>query len=713
MKKAVTIAWVLLALCALLATTDARSGRGRGGGRRRALADRSWRSSRPRNYIHDIVLPWSQWKPWWSHRWARDRAGWWTGPNVCETKEGDPQALPDGEGFMLKIKECGSGEDGSYRCTYRADDFQQKYTATVTYRCCAGYARQQGKPGCPLKVAELKNLLDTARGLGLSEFVSYAGKAKLEGALTGMNNFTVFAPTDGAFQSIPTRVITDFDSPSKRATQRGDTPALTLDQLKDTLLSHVVSGWLTANNIRDEEILRTLGPGEIRTTAYSNKKIVNANCVKVVLSDQLASNGVIHVVDGILPNTKKSVLEIISQDSRFTTLKTALGQTDLPSVLDSDGQMTVFAPTDSAFDNVPQETLNRLLADRRCLKNLLLHHVIPHTICADAVTGKHRAVSMVGEDLKVERDSDDKIFVNTAQVIQGNVLGYNGVVHVIDNVLVPSKAQNIVDVLAASGASRLVELIEIAGLTDTLRSQDNITIFAPSDQAIEELPEETVKALTSNPGALAEVLQYHVVPQAAFAKDLKNGAMLPTLGSSNKLHISVKDWFFHTMVNVQCARVVKADQGGCNGVVHVINKVLAPPTQTLADVLEGNETFSILVKALRRADLITALQADGPLTIFAPTNEAFKRIADDTLDNLLENTEALIKVLKHHVVEDFLCCDSCFSRRGKFRQVFRRSPFSYSSHDGASVTSCDTFGTNGVIQVIDRVLRPPGIHFDN
>ncbi|XP_066293859.1 transforming growth factor-beta-induced protein ig-h3-like isoform X2 [Branchiostoma lanceolatum] len=695
MKKWVTIAWVLLALCALLAQTDARKGRH---GRGRALADRSWRS-RSRNYYHDIALPWSQWKPWWSDRWSRDsRAGWWTGPNVCDTKEGDPEALPGGEGYMLKIKECGSGEDGSYKCTYRADDFQQKYTATVTYRCCMGYARQQGKPGCPLKVAELKNLLDTARDLGLSEFVSYAGKAKLEGALTGQNNFTVFAPTDGAFQSIPTR---------------GDTPELTLDQLKDTLLSHVVSGWLTANDIRDEEILRTLGPGEIRTTAYSNKKIVNANCVKVVRVDQLASNGVIHVVDGILPNTKKSILEIISQDSRFTTLKTALGRTDLSSVLDSDGQMTVFAPTDSAFDSVPQETLQRLVADEKCLKNLLLHHVIPHTICADAVTGRHRTVSMAGEDLKVQRDSDDKIFVNTAQVIQGNVLGYNGVVHVIDNVLVPNKARNIVDVLSASGASSLVELIEVAGLTDTLRSQDNIAIFAPSDQAIQELPEETVKALTSNPAALAEVLQYHVVPQAAFARDLRNGAMLPTLLGSNKLHISVKDWFFHTIVNVQCARVVKADQGGCNGVVHVINKVLVPPTQTLADVLDGNETFSILVKALRQADLITALQADGPLTIFAPTNDAFKRIADDTLDNLLKNTEALIKVLKHHVVEDFLCCDSCFSRRGKFSQVFRRSPFSYSSHDGASVTSCDTFATNGVIQVIDRVLRPPGINFDN
>ncbi|XP_078680434.1 transforming growth factor-beta-induced protein ig-h3-like isoform X1 [Branchiostoma floridae x Branchiostoma belcheri] len=705
MKTGVTVAWALLALCALATQTDART-------HRRGRHHRSWRRSR--DYIHDIILPWSRWKPWWSDLFSGDREGWWSGPNVCETKEGDAEALPGGEDFMLKIKECGSGDDGSYRCTYRADDFQQKYSATITYRCCAGFARQQGKPGCPLKVAELKNLLDTARDLGLSEFVSYAGKAKLEGALTGLNNFTVFAPTDAAFQSIPTRVITDFESPSKRAIpERGDTPALTLDQLKDTLLSHVVSGWLTTNDIKDEEILRTMGPGEIRTTEYQNKKIVNANCVKIVRTDQLASNGVLHVVDGILPNTKRSVLEIISQDSRFTTLKTALGKTDLSSVLDSDGQMTVFAPTDAAFDSVPEETLKRLLGDERCLKNLLLHHVIPHTICADAVTGRHRSVSMAGEDLKVERDSDDKIFVNTAQVIQGNVMGYNGVVHVIDNVLIPNKARNVIDVLSASGASRLVELIEVAGLTDTLRSQDNITIFAPSDQAIQELPEETVKALTSNPAALAEVLQYHVVPQAASAKDLRNGAMLPTLGSSNKLHVSVKDWFFHTIVNVQCARVVKADQGGCNGVVHVINKVLAPPTQTLADLLDGNETFSILVKALRRADLITALQGDGPVTIFAPTNEAFKRIPDDTLDNLLENTEALVKVLKHHIVDEFLCCDSCFSRRGKFRQVFRRSQFSYSARGGASVASCDTFGTNGVIQVIDRVLRPPGVHFNN
>eukprot|EP00058_Branchiostoma_floridae_P011175 XP_002596663.1 hypothetical protein BRAFLDRAFT_78440 [Branchiostoma floridae] len=219
---------------------------------------------------------------------------------------------------------------------------------------------------------------------------------------------------------------------------------------------------------------------------------------------------------------------------------------------------------------------------------------IPETITTCKDGDVPAAILFKAADMQSETDRRLKTIRSEKEVLHAQVCGdsdnFQASLDAARQETARMIAQNGVDVLAASGASRLVELIEIAGLTDTLRSQDNITIFAPSDQAIEELPEETVKALTSNPGALAEVLQYHVVPQAAFAKDLKNGAMLPTLGSSNKLHISVKDWFFHTMVNVQCARVVKADQGGCNGVVHVINK-------TITTCKDGDVPAAILFKA--------------------------------------------------------------------------------------------------------------------
>ena len=166
-------------------------------------------------------------------------------------------------------------------------------------------------------------------------------------------------------------------------------------------------------------------------------------------------------------------------------------------------------------------------------------------------------------------------------------------------------------------------------------------------------------------------------------------------------------------VQVDGANVVKTDIECSNGVIHVIDAVLLPATKTIPEIAQADGRFTTLLAAAEAAGLVETLSGEGPLTVFAPTDEAFGALPAGTIKTLLqpENREQLADILKYHVVAgrkysgDVASADSVATVLGPKLEV--EPSESGVLIEGARLLATDIDAANGVIHVIDRVLTPP------
>jgi len=207
--------------------------------------------------------------------------------------------------------------------------------------------------------------------------------------------------------------------------------------------------------------------------------------------------------------------------------------------------------------------------------------------------------------------------------------------------------------LTKAGASMLVDMVTMAELGETLSGEGPFTVFAPTNEAFAKVPLDIVKALMTDTELLKQVLLTHVVPGAVLSSDLTNDLLAETAaGSSLRLNIYSKLPHYTPFVTVNGKRVVEADVEATNGVIHFISDVIypLPTTNTMADLLSTDERFSTLWAALTAANLSEVAASEGPFTLFAPTNDAFAKIPDETITNLLADPEALSVILLRHGV---------------------------------------------------------------
>ena len=261
---------------------------------------------------------------------------------------------------------------------------------------------------------------------------------------------------------------------------------------------------------------------------------------------------------------------------QFTTLASLLQKAGLVDTLATGGPFTVFAPTDAAFAKVPEATLDALAADPAKLKAVLLYHVVPGRVTAADVAKLTSAKTAEGRSLAI-KVANGSVFVDAAQVTTPDVEATNGVIHVIDSVLVPKEAtatapKTIVQTAVAAGSFKtLASLLKKAGLVGTLQGKGPFTVFAPTDAAFAKLPKATLAALAKDKAKLRSVLLYHVV------KGNVPAAKVVTLRSAKTLNgKSVSIRVTGGKVSVGGARVTTADVKASNGVIHVVNKVLIP-----------------------------------------------------------------------------------------------------------------------------------------
>ncbi len=260
----------------------------------------------------------------------------------------------------------------------------------------------------------------------------------------------------------------------------------------------------------------------------------------------------------------------------FTTLAAALGEADLVKTLKSRGPFTVFAPTDEAFAKLPKGTVESLLKpeNRDQLVAILTYHVVKDRVRAEEVASLRNAITVNGQRVNIGVE-DGQILVDNARVTSADIRTSNGIIHVIDEVLIP-ETKLIPEVAKdAKVFGTLLAAVEAAGLADALSSKGPFTVFAPTDDAFANLPEGTVASLLKpeNRDQLVDILKYHVVEGRVYASDLFRKSRVNTL-AGDRVQVKYGDGAF----KINQSNVVTTDVAAANGVIHVIDAVLLPNT---------------------------------------------------------------------------------------------------------------------------------------
>jgi len=534
-------------------------------------------------------------------------------------------------------------------------------------------------------------------------------KANLVNALNGAGPFTVFAPTNAAFQELFTALgVSGIDD-------------LSADALTPILLYHVLGVKAKSTNLSDGyfETLSLFSPGDfpIKVLVGLDSGVKLNASTNVTAADVMASNGVIHIIDKVL--LSPDVADIAIANSSFSHLVAAVEKADLVNALKAGGPFTVFAPTDAAFealfDDLGVSGIDDLSAET--LTPILLYHVVSGNVrAADVSTG---AVPTLNQDysLNINADGSGVTINGSTNVVATDVQGKNGVVHVIDKVLIPGaeeEPQSIADIASGnSDFTSLVGALDKADLVETLDSEGTFTVFAPTNAAFHDLFDALgVSGIADlSADALKQILLYHVLGTKKMAMDFSTG-YLETLSTDSPGSYPVvlrADVNGGVMLNKETT-VTTADIEAFNGVVHIIDKVLLPPN--VVEIAIADPTFDHLVAAVVKADLAGTLSGDGPFTIFAPTDAAFEALFVDLgvsgIDDL--SAETLTPILLYHVVSGNVRAADVST--GMVPTLNESNDLDIDTSSGViingstNVIATDVQGKNGVIHAIDKVLLP-------
>lgn len=430
----------------------------------------------------------------------------------------------------------------------------------------------------------------------------------------------------------------------------------------------------------------------------------------------------------------KTIVEIAQSNSNLSSLVAALSKyPDLVSTLNGNGKYTVFAPTNAAFTSlltaIGQTSVNDV--PENVLKNILQYHVVTSGAIKSTQLTNGNVEAANGEDISVTVTGGVKLN-GTINVTTADVEASNGVIHIVDAVLVPPSVTPIVGTIVApayfnKNFTTLIAAVQAADasiLTTLLGngpSNKKLTLFAPTNAAF------TAAGITTLPdkATLNAVLKYHVIDDEVRAAELPSGsAAITTLGGKFYLSNNGANGVY---IN-GTTKVTATDIIGSNGVVHVIDRTLIPPSKTIAGIATDLSTasspqFTQLVAALARTsgtdtDLLAAVSnGDANLTVFAPTDAAFQQLYTaldvEGINDIPLAT--LTAVLQHHVVaarvfSTDLVNGNVATLNGNVTVSATNKTITDGSGNVANLSTnaalLNVLATNGVIHTIDRVLLP-------
>ncbi|XP_037365158.1 transforming growth factor-beta-induced protein ig-h3 isoform X1 [Talpa occidentalis] len=559
-------------------------------------------------------------------------------------------------------------------------------STVISYECCPGYEKVPGEKGCPAALP-LSNLYDTLGVVGSTTTQLYTDRTdKLRPEMEGPGSFTIFAPSNEAWASLSAEVLDSLVSNVNI-------------ELLNALRYHMVDRRVLTDDLKHNMALTSMYQNSnIQIHHYPNG-IITVNCARLLKADHHATNGVVHLIDKVISTTTNSIQQIIEIEDIFETLRAAVAASGLNTQLEGDGPFTLLAPTNEAFEKIPAETLNRILGDPEALRDLLNNHILKTAMCAEAIVAGMSVETLEGTTLEVGC-SGEKLTINGKAIISNkDVMATNGVIHLVDELLIPDSAKTVFELAMESDVSTAIDLYRQAGLGTHLSGNERVTLLAPLNSVFKD-GAPPVDANTKN------LLLNHVIKDQLASKYLYHGQTLDTLGGK-KLRVFV----YRNSLCIENSCIAAHDKRGRYGTLFTMDRVLTPPMGTVMDILKGDSRFSMLVAAIQTAGLTETLNREGVYTVFAPTDEAFQAMEPEERNKLLGNAKELANILKYHIGDEILVSGGIGalvrlkSLQGDKLEVSSKNNAVCVNKE--PVAEVDIMATNGVVHAISSVLQPP------
>ncbi|XP_030010416.1 periostin isoform X2 [Sphaeramia orbicularis] len=558
--------------------------------------------------------------------------------------------------------------------------------AAVVYECCPGYMKLEGMKGCPA-VAPIDHVYGTLGLVKATTTQQYSDMSKLREEIEGKGSYTMFAPSNDAWEELEPNVRSALESNVNI-------------ELYNALHFHMVNHRLLTKDMKDgmtvTSMYNDLG---LYINHYSNG-IVTVNCARIIHGNQVATNGVVHVIDRVISavgNTIKNVLDVTDELSSFNAAAIASGVMDK---LDKPGHFTLFAPTNEAFDKLGPGYLERIMGDKAIIEALVKYHLLNSVQCSEAIMAGSVFETAEGSTIEIGCDGDSLTVNGIKMVLKKDIVTTNGVIHLIDQVLVPNSAKDVMELLGES-QSTFSDMVSELGLAAALGPKTEFTLLAPLNTAF------TNEVMSIDQTVLREILENHILKLKVTLSELYNGQLLETL--AGKL---IRVFIYRTAVCIENACMVRGSKEGSNGALHLLRSIIKPAEKTIYEILIADGRFKIFLNLMETAGLTDLLKQEGSYTIFAPTDDAFDGLTQEDMLLLRSDVNALRTILLYHFSNGVFInggleggvTNLLKSLQGNNLQVIAvNNSINVNSVD---VPDSDLMATNGVVHVVRNVLYP-------
>lgn len=525
--------------------------------------------------------------------------------------------------------------------------------------------------------------------------------AELDGALNNPDaTLTVFAPTDDAFAALEAAVPGIID----------DLLAEPGGLLTDVLLYHVVGAIALSTDLTDQQVLETLLEGQSVTVTIDGGTVL-INQATVTTPDITADNGVVHVINAVLvpeADTDPTIWDIVDGSDVHTTLAAAIEAAELVGALNNpEANFTLFAPTDDAFAVLGGAVADLLADPDGALVNVLFHHLVLGAALSSDLSDGLEILTVQGETVTVGIDGGT-VTINGAEVIIADLEASNGVVHVLDAVLLP-------ELCTIFAGGPYIDFINAGGAPqpDAEGNCEPIVLgfeaWASEAYIVNEFLANQEYTFSICEGAGAGSWDPVII--------IQNAETFEVIASAEDCQIT---WTTSTDDDLF---IIIQEAGFCGGQSNNQETNNGNPTltcgqllpETVVDIIVDSEVHTTLATLLFAANLVTTLEGEGPFTVFAPTDDAFDNVDPAVIDALLADPLGLLTdVLTYHVAAGLVQSGDLTDGQ-VVTTIFGEELTIGVSMDGVTVGNAgvtadvilpDLLAQNGVVHVINEVLVP-------
>uniref|UniRef100_A0A665VBH6 Periostin-like n=1 Tax=Echeneis naucrates TaxID=173247 RepID=A0A665VBH6_ECHNA len=526
--------------------------------------------------------------------------------------------------------------------------------ATVLYECCPGYMKLEGMRGCPA-VAPIDHVYGTLGLVKATSTQKYSDISKLRPEIEGPGSYTFFAPSNEAWENL-------------------DEVSHKLEEWNDSHFHHSVC---------EQQALH----------------VVTVNCARIIYGNQVATNGVVHVIDRVISAVGNTIQDTIEVDDDLTTLSDLAQNAGLLEKLGMPGHYTLFAPTNEAFDKLGSDVLERLQSDKEVLKALLNFHLLGSIQCSEAIIAGSSYETLEGNNIEIGCDGESLTVNGIKMVLKKDVVTTNGVIHFIDQVLMPDSAKQVMELVGQS-QSTFGDMVSELGLSAAMRPEAEYTLLAPLNVAF------TDEVMSMDQRLLKVILENHILKNKIVLGQLYNGQRVETIGGKY-----LRVFIYRTAVCIENSCLVRGSKEGSNGALHLMKTLLKPAEKTMFEILTENGGFKIFLSLMEAAGLTDLLKQEGDFTLFAPSDKAFTGLSERDLDLLKSDINALRSILLYHINNGIFIGGGLETGVTNLLKSIQGSNIkvlsvSIQCVNSVQIPESDIMATNGVIHFVNHVLYP-------